>query len=321
MKKLFLSFLLIFITYNAFCQDSKNTDYIITILNDTLYGEIENKKIFNARKIKLNSDNKTQKYKTKQLKEIQVKEERYIRQTVTNKTENIYIGRFTKPIIETGNIKVYQYKQAIILRKKNHSFLKNQLKYYANDYSETSTYSKQKKNSDSLAPFIRRYNSFKDENPNTKAFIEEKLHHKPFINPQVAINLAGIIPSHGYLGAELGLTSNLTLSPRLSLLLGRKDKNDELEIFPFSEVVAKYYLFQKNRIKKDKSSFKYSGYNISGTYMHPFQWYITKAARAEVGFKGVLFNNIFFDYNIGTIYLIDRGKYSLWMTVGFGYSF
>jgi len=322
MNKKYFIFLLLIISLNIYGQEKNNSDYIITILNDTIKGKIENKKIFSPQKIVLSKDNKTHKYKIKQLKEIKVSGERYVRQKSIRKTDTNYIGLFTKPLIENGNIIAYQYKKTTLLRKKNYSFVKNQLKYFADDYSGTLKFLKQKSDSSSLIKFIENYNTFKEENPKSKSFVEEKLHFKRFFNPQFAINLMGIIPGHSYLGAELGLSTNLTFSPRLSLLLARQEKGEKLELFPFSEVVVKYYFLNGNRLKKDKSTFMYSGYNISATYMHPFQWNISKAARAEIGFKFVSFNKFFIDYNIGAIYLIDRREeVRFWGALGFGYSF
>lgn len=323
MVKRIIAIVLFIFSKNVYSQLQNTEDYIITISNDTIQGSLRNVNFFQAMNIRILTKEGRRKYNIKELKELQVKGERYIRIKITSNKgslDSIYSGRFIRPLIERGEIRVFQSNKSILLNRNKSIFNKKGLKYYADDYPATAGFLKQKSSTDSLWSFIKGYNSFSEQHPNSQCFAEKAFYYKKFFNPQMAINFVGVKPAYGYLGAELGVNKVFTLNPRLSYVVAVLDKtNGKPTLVPFAELGVKYYLFNEHRIKKERSTFLYSGTNFSLTYMQPLQENIIRALRIEVGFKAVSLNRFYSDYSIGSLYSIENAKTQLWVFVGFGY--
>lgn len=305
-----------------YSQEQSGIDYIITISDDTIVGAIKDVNFYKVRTIMITAKGIPQKYKVKQLKELSANGVRYT--TIRPASHSNQIGKyFTKPLVENGAVNAFQKRKIIYLTRNNFLFTKKQLKYFADDYPYTTTFLKKKNNPDSLLQFIQAYNDFKVLNPNSQSFAEKNIHYKKIFNPQMALNFTGIVPGYGYLGAELGLNSVFTLTPRLSYALAtiNYETSSKVAIVPFAELGIKCYPLNDLRIKNKRSTFLYSGYNFSATYMKSLQKYIPNIIRAEFGFKEVSFSRFYLDYSIGTIYLIENDKLQLWAYTGLGYVF
>ncbi len=310
---------------NAFAQQLSTNDYIVTISGDTIFGTVKKVNFYGADRIKITTQGGKKKYKLKQIKEVTAQGDRFTRMSYTSKkniAETVYVGTLVKPILENGKIKIYQNKYSKFLISRHFIFKKRHLKYYANNFPETKAYLKQKNNSDSLLPFINRYNVFSEQNPESKSYAEKNLHFKKLFNPQIAINFTGVKPSNGYLGVELGLSEMLTINMRLSsILVARDSLHNYLRLAPYAEIGAKTYFLNNNRIKREISTFGYSGWNFSFTYMHPLSPDYVRAMRLELGNKSVAFSKLYLDYYIGAVYIIENEQLGLWTSIGLGYSF
>jgi hypothetical protein len=323
LKKLVLLTLLTF-SKSIYSQEKKLEDYVITISNDTISGKFEKINVFKVKTLKLLTKDGVKKYNYKQLKEVRINGERYTRRKLlkTKEESDTYAGHFTKLLVENGEIKVIQISKFTFLIKGKTAFYRRQLKYYADDFSSTKEFLKQKDNSDSTVAFIKKYNAFRELNPLSQCFSERNIHFKKFFNPQLAVNFVGVLPSYGYVGMELGFNKFITISPRISYLIGRASKTDNtLNIYPYAEIIAKVYPLSKRRIMKGRRTFLNSGYNFSMTYMRSLQQSIIQAVRTEIGFKSVEWSKVYFDYNVGTLYAIKNSEFNFWGTVGIGYSF
>ncbi len=314
------SFLLISLKIDS--QVMVFTDYIVKLGSDTVYGKLRKTNFYTANKIILDSSGKTINFPVNTLKEVYFEGERYVRLVYKpkfNKTELNYTGKFVKPHLEHGVLKVYQVRKNKFLVRGNNVLGIKLLKYYADDFPETKRFLKSKNKEDSLISFVLRYNAFKAENPSLLTFAEKNLHFKKLFNPQIAINFAGLIPAYNYIGAEIGLSEHMTISPRISCLFSSNRAFRNLEVAPYSELVGKFYFLNNRRLKKELMTYYYSGWYGSVSYMHPLKNSYTRNLRFEIGEKSVAFSNFYIDSSIGVYHSVENDSFGLWAFVGLGY--
>lgn len=298
------------------------TDYLIKLNNDTVYGKLKKINFYAANKIKIDSGGKTLSIPVNILKEITFEGERFVRlayKPKLNKSELNYTGKFVKPHVEDGVLKVYQVRKNKFLVRGNNVLGIKLLKYYADDFPETRRFLKSKDKEDSLISFALRYNAFKEKNPGLLSFAEKNLHFKKLFNPQIAVNFTGLFPAYNYIGAEIGLSERMTISPRISCLFVSNSAFRNLEIAPYSELVGKFYFLNNRRLKKELMTYNYSGWYGSVCYMHPLKEAYTRNLRFEIGEKSVTFSNLYIDTSIGAYHSIENNSFGLWAFVGLGY--
>jgi hypothetical protein len=298
------------------------TDYLVKLNRDTVYGKVRKTNFYTANKIILDSNGKTINFSVNTLKEIYFEGERYVRLEYKprfHKTEVNYAGKFVKPHVEHGVLKVYQTKKIKFLVRDNNVLGIKLLKYYADDFPETRRFLKSKDKEDSLISFALRYNAFKEKNPGLLSFAEKNLHFKKLFNPQIAVNFTGLFPAYNYIGAEIGLSERMTISPRISCLFVSNSAFRNLEIAPYSELIGKFYFLNNRRLKKELMTYYYSGWYGSVCYMHPLKEAYTRNLRFEIGEKTVTFSNLYIDTSIGAYHSIENNSFGLWAFVGLGY--
>jgi hypothetical protein len=322
-QSIWLVFFVITFTSLVYGQERVERDYVVTILDDTIFGEIEETNIYMAGNILISQNGEEpQKFNVRKLSSMQFEDQQYVRLCFISNSEkpNVrYQGNFLDPVIDSGSIRVYKKNQRLTLIKGQQLLNRNSLQYFADDFDSLNIRNIPK---DSVLAFVKAYNDLKLQNPNSQSFAEKNLHRKKWFNPQIAVNVSATHFTYLYLGSELGLNKALTISPRLSALPMYKDDDQKTRAFTyFAEVAAKYYFANARRIKHEKSTFKYSGVYLATTYMLPLENGFTQNLKFEFGSKQVLFNNVYLDISIGTLYSIENGSFVLWHLLGFGYSF
>lgn len=299
-------------------------DYSDTIVHrnqSVVVGSVKKVNFYRARKIFVNTENGLIPIKRKDIQRIQVQGETYTKKPIQGSDKHQTRGRLVRSMVADGEVQVYRNEKRFLFTKENEMFLANQLRFYVDDAPNFKALTtKPGFNADSLVRFIAAYNEFKRIAPESKSFSQLNKHAKPFFNPNLGLNFTGIIPFYSYIGAELGLSNTLTLSPRFSSVLNNiREDRLVLRIAPYAELALKYYWLDGFRKANRQTTFRYSGFYVSTTLMNPLQAEFAKALRYELGVKGVSYDRFFVEYNAGVINNIETGKTALWLTWGLGF--
>lgn len=322
MNKFIAIAVLAFLGVSSFAQENNYPNYIV-IKNDTVFGKLKRKNIRGLGQIQITNIVGKTYFKRKEVDQIFFEGKTFTaRKKPRNRRtiDSVNTGKFNAALILDGEIQVYDNLKVYRYFKNKLLFNARFLKYMADDFSESRSFFEQRNwQKDTVLAFVETYNAYKKTGVNDSCFATKHFHYHPSITPKLALNFVGLFPLYHYAGLEFGLSKSLTLTTKLSLLF--YEEENRLEPAYFLENTISVFPFMNYYIKKEKSTYKYSGFNLSATYMKAVQDYITDAFRFEIGFKTVSFNNLFLDTNLGIIQTTFNGEVSFWGTTGIGYAF
>jgi len=307
----------------SYGQQTQNQEYIVTQENDTLFGKIKRVNFFNAQSLKIDAGSNKKRLNIKKIKSFHVGQTTFENPSIRRKGKQRFLGYFMIPHITDGNIALYEKKKKPVFIKANKVFRLNQLKYYADDFLKMDHFlTHNKENVDSLMVFIEEYNDFREKFPFNKSFAEKNLHKKDFFNPQVAINFLTIFPHYAYVGAELGLSKDFVVIPRLSGILV-PTRDDNVKVQPTAELGLRYYFLDTRNIKNEVVTYKNSGAYFSSFYSVPLipDFEFHQNLRLVVGHKQVAYNGLYLDFSVGAIHRLRRDEIGFWFNTGLGFVF
>lgn len=282
-----LLFVLIFLSLNTFAQKELKDGYIVLESNDTIKGKLKDKKYFNKAGVRVFNDGRYIRYTKKVISEIHIGDTTYIKSDY-----DLWSKAFYKKEI-SGNVNLYTFRNRKMLSGFDSDIgygrISEMLKFYCSDYPniEDSLLVINKAN---IAEFISNYNKWKSENPDSKSFFEEKMHHKP----RLSVKLGLLFPS---VGGEVRLSKNICFNAKAESMIAA-NSFDGVHFPVFYKADIRYYYDLKKRENLNKKTYRFTGSYISiADYCFP------KAEFNDVvllyGLQRVTNKNWYFDFSIG----------------------
>ena len=308
-RKLFI-FILILCSTNIFAQKELAQGFVITETNDTIIGELKDKEYFSASKVKLYFENDKISYLKKELKEININSDKYIKSDY-----GIWFKAFFKKEL-TGQINLYSYKRKKYLgvfdTDLNFGRLKPSIKFFCSDYPNISDTIKiiDKIN---IARIVNNYNDWKVNNPDSKSYFENNIHNKPLINFKVSF----LSPGAGF---EIGLGEKYSISTILKNEFGYGSSVGWIIINPFIYNQLRYYHNIYKRKAENKRTYKYSGNYLC--LVHGL--FIEENANLwgfEYGWQRIISKHWYYNIGFGAAIWIGYDGLPILYDLDFGYNF
>lgn len=222
--------------------------FIILENNDTIAGELKDKKLFSTNRVKLFQHNNKTSYPKRRIKEITVSSDRYV------KSDHGFWSTAFFRKEESGNVNLYTYRNRKYLGAYdsdiNFGRLAPSLKFYCDDYPFLRD-TVRKIDKGNIDEFIGSYNEWKTKHPGSKSYFETNIYTKPAISFKVSFLLPGA-------GFEIGLSEKFSLSTMLKNEFGYGSSVGWI-LNPFIDNQLRYYHNMDKRKSDNKRTYKYSG--------------------------------------------------------------
>lgn len=237
----------LFISTLAFSQTDLKIGYIITNNNDTIRGYLQNHDYFKTKRIKISSNNLTNTYSKRSIKEIQIGDICYVKSDISEWGKAF----FRKGI--SGYLNLYLYKKRKYLGKYDSDLnlgnLRPSINLFCDDYPEL-TNKINEINKKNIEPFVKEYNNWKSNNPDSKSYYDKFIHNKNLI----ALKMSFLLPGAGI---ELKINNNFSIQSMLKFEFGVIA--NEWFLNPMLDSQLRYYYDYEDRLKNKKRTYKYSG--------------------------------------------------------------
>jgi hypothetical protein len=310
MIKKILLLSLIFCSLSVFAQKELDKGFVVLESNDTIVGKLKNKNYYSKGGVKLYQGDSKIGYSKKVLLEIHVDNDVYIKSDL-----DIWFQGFFKKEI-SGDVNLYSYKKTKRLGGFDSDIGSGRLipaiRFYCSDYPNL-TDSIKKVDKEHIGKFVKNYNDWKLQNPDSKSFYEVNMHNKPRFNFKLSFLLPGA-------GIEIGLNDKVSISTMLKNEFGYGNSIGWI-INPFMDTQLRYYHNIDKRKAEKKRTYKYSG-----NYICLMNGYFLDAKAnligIEYGWQRMVNRHWYYNLGVGAgKYTTGNQSFAILYDFDFGYNF